>query len=113
MYLDFHGHSQKKNTFVYGPSYAICQPEYFKCKVLPRMVSLRTEMFRYYSCVWKIPEDKKSTGRAVLFEELMIPYVYTVESSIGIYYDANTLTSHEFSTSRWEEMGRKFGESLS
>ena len=42
MFLDFHGHSQKKNAFVYGPSYGITNPEYFKCKLLPKLISMKT-----------------------------------------------------------------------
>jgi hypothetical protein len=68
MFLDFHGHSQKKNMVVYGPSYMISQPQYLKSKILPKLISLRSEMFRYYSCIFKISEYKKTIGRAVMFE---------------------------------------------
>ena len=101
MFLDFHGHSQKKNTFVYGPSYTLGQPQYLKSKILPKLISLQTEMFRYYSCVFRISENKRSTGRAVMFEEVGIPYTYTVESSNGFYYDPNTLTTNQFTRLKW------------
>lgn len=38
MYLDFHGHSRKKNTFFYGPAYAIHEPNYYKSRIFPKLV---------------------------------------------------------------------------
>lgn len=54
MFLDFHGHSSKKNTFAYGPAYPINEPLYFKSKVLPKLLSTKTTMFRFYSCIFRI-----------------------------------------------------------
>lgn len=42
MFLDYHGHSQKKNTFTYGPSYNISEPGYLKSKVFPKLLSHKT-----------------------------------------------------------------------
>ena len=39
MYIDLHGHSVKKNVFVYGPDYNICDPNYVKCRLLPKSLS--------------------------------------------------------------------------
>lgn len=66
MFLDLHGHSSKKNTFFYGPSYPITEPEYYKAKVLPKILSNKTPIFRYYSCVFRLAESKKETARAVM-----------------------------------------------
>lgn len=55
MFLDFHGHSQKKNCFVFGPDYPLSDLRYLKCKILPKLLSMRTEMFRYHGCTFKIP----------------------------------------------------------
>ena len=49
-FLDFHGHSQKKNVFFYGPEYDIWSIKYEKAKVLPKLVAAKTEMFRMKSC---------------------------------------------------------------
>jgi murein tripeptide amidase MpaA len=38
IYFDFHGHSKKKNTFFYGPSFPITSPNYLKCRILPRII---------------------------------------------------------------------------
>jgi hypothetical protein len=67
LYLDFHGHSSKKNAFSYGPAYKISDTEYYKAKLLPKLTSLKTPMFRYYSCIFRIAEGKKDTARSVFF----------------------------------------------
>ncbi len=66
MYLDFHGHSRKKNMFIFGPSYNITQPEYYKCRIFPKLLSNYTSVFRYYSCSYDIPYEKRSTARSVM-----------------------------------------------
>jgi hypothetical protein len=38
MYIDFHGHSRKKNTFLYGPNYPMSSSNYYKCRILPRLI---------------------------------------------------------------------------
>lgn len=54
LYFDFHGHSKKKNTFFYGPSYPLVSPNYLKCRVLPRMIEKINCGFRYHSCNFSI-----------------------------------------------------------
>lgn len=78
IYLDLHGHSVKKNVFMYGPEYSIQDQNYEICRQLPRILGNLTNYFRYYSCTFKISEAKMSTGRAVFNRELKIPYTYTM-----------------------------------
>jgi len=87
MFLDFHGHSRKKNTFLYGPNYPLSNSEYYKSRVFPRLIEKIDPKFRYYSCSFTISEDKKTTARAVMLNQLKIPYSYTIESSIGLFYN--------------------------
>jgi hypothetical protein len=58
IYLDFHGHSVKKNVFAYGPEYAISHKNYYEARIIPKLISTKTNMFRYYSCSFKISESK-------------------------------------------------------
>ena len=78
MYLDFHGHSSKKNTFVYGPSYNLGDANYLKCRLFPRLIEKVNSSFRFYSCSFMIAEEKKTTARAIMFQRYKIPFVYTV-----------------------------------
>lgn len=87
MYLDFHGHSRKKNTFFYGPSYSIHEPNYYKCRILAKLIEKVDSNFRFHSCSFSIDEEKKQTARAVMLEQLHVPFAYTIETSIGFYYD--------------------------
>lgn len=84
-YLDLHGHSTKKNSFVYGPEYDLWDTKFERAKIFPKLVSFKTPMFKLNSCVYKVANYKKSTARAFLLG--FVPFCYTVESSIGIYLD--------------------------
>jgi hypothetical protein len=54
MYLDFHGHSRKKNTFFYGPSFPIHEPNYYKSRIFPKLVEKVDSNFRFYSCTFTL-----------------------------------------------------------
>ena len=112
MFLDFHGHSIKKNVFMYGPEFPIIQQHYYECRVFPKLIGSVTPMFRYYSCSFKISECKVTTARAVLLKKLMIPLSYTIEASNGSYYDHELLKDIPFTDSSWVKMGRDIGVAL-
>lgn len=46
-FIDMHGHSRKKNVFIYGPHYPLHNSKYLKMRVLPKLLSDKTQMFRY------------------------------------------------------------------
>ena len=96
MYLDFHGHSRKKNTFFYGPSYSIHEPNYYKSRILPKLVEKVDSNFRFHSCSFTIDEEKKHTARAVMFEHIKVPFAFTIETSIGSYYNCEALKTVHF-----------------
>ena len=66
MYLDFHGHSGKKNMFMFGPNYNITQPEYYRSRMMPKLLSQITSKFRYYGCSYTLPNNKLTTARAIM-----------------------------------------------
>jgi cytosolic carboxypeptidase protein 2/3 len=45
-----HGHSRKKNAFIFGPQVPLHSEEYLKMRVVPKLLSEETDMFRYHSC---------------------------------------------------------------
>lgn len=65
-FIDFHGHSSKKNVFIYGPDYRLEDRNYLMCRLFPKLISKQTEAFRYYSCLFKISPSKLTTGRAIM-----------------------------------------------
>ena len=113
MFLDFHGHSIKKNVFMYGPEFPIIQRNYYECRVFPKILSNHTKMFRYYSCTFKISSYKENTARAIFLRRIMIPFSYTIEASNGSYYDYEKLKDFPFGAKSWIQMGGHIGNSLS
>ena len=110
-YIDFHGHSQKKNVFMYGASYPVYNPLYYRVKILPKLLSKKTEMFRFYSCVFRISPNKMTTSRAIFSGEYGICHFYTLEASYGSYFKENRETEY-FNAGRFKLMGAIIVECL-
>lgn len=104
-FLDFHGHSIKKNVFLYGPEYDIWSTKFERAKILPKTIASKTNMFRYQSCLFRVAAAKKTTARAFMLG--LIPYCYTIESSVGLYRSFNEKEKENFcfEPAKWEEMG--------
>ena len=66
LYFDFHGHSRKKNTFMYGPVYSLGHPNNYKSRILPKIIESINNGFRYHSCSFNISESKKSKPDSLL-----------------------------------------------
>lgn len=88
LYLDFHGHSTRKNVFIYGPDYKLSESQFMVSRILPKVISKLTDTFRYFSCIFRISKQKETTGRAIMFREFGVPYCYTVESSAYSYFSS-------------------------
>jgi hypothetical protein len=83
--IDMHGHSKKKNIFIYGPYYQIHHENYFRMRIIPKLLSEETAMFRYFSCKFKLEPSKFRTARIVLFKEFGIMNSFTIEASFHGY----------------------------
>lgn len=83
--IDFHGHSIKRNVFMYGPEFAVSDKKYYMSKFIPKLISAQTEMFRFNSCIFKISHSKRATARAVFFQHFNISNCYTIEASFGSF----------------------------
>ena len=75
------GHSRKKNVFMYGPEFPIHDSRYLKMRILPKLFSEKTEMFRFFSCKFRVTRIKEKTARVVLWKEFNIMNCFTLESS--------------------------------
>ena len=71
-YIDIHAHSGRKSSFMYGPYYPLHSRKYLKIRMLPKLLSERTDMFRYFSCKFKIEKYKEGCARISLWREFNI-----------------------------------------
>ena len=110
-FIDVHGHSRKKSAFMYGPSFPLHNERYFKCRVLPKLLDEKTQMFRFYSCKFRIEKSKLKAARVVLFREFGIMNCFTLEASFHGYIDKNRQTT-EMMVEHFEEMGFVLGTSF-
>ena len=97
--------STKKNVFIYAPEFPIFKEGYFKCRILPKVLSDSTEMFRYYSCLFKISKKKETTSRCVFWKTCDIVNCFTVEASNGSFYTSNNQETVDFNANSWIDMG--------
>lgn len=75
---DFHGHSKKKNIFMYGCNVPE-EPEL--TRAVPFIISKISKYFHYPSCSFKMQKSKEATMRISMFKETKIPLIYTLEAS--------------------------------
>eukprot|EP00736_Rhodelphis_marinus_P001464 Rmarinus@m.7281 len=95
LFCDMHGHSRKKNVFIFGNDNVRSDD----VRVLPWMLSKSSPCFDFDSCLFKTQRQKESTGRAVVWRELNITFSYTIEAtyngmSIGPYRDQHVSQCH-------------------
>ena len=82
-----HGHSQKKNSFIYGCNTAADggMISWTKVRLIPRIMAKQTPFFKLDECRFKVSEDKMSTARVVAWSELKITNSFTLETSFFGY----------------------------
>lgn len=92
---DFHGHSRKRNIFMYGCT----GRSRLKERIFPKLLEGVSEIFSFKDCVFGIQKAKEGTARIVLYKEMGIINSYTLESSFsgasfGKYADFHFNTDH-------------------
>ena len=100
-FIDMHGHSRKKNTFIYGPPVPIHSQQYFNVRIIPKLLAEETEMFRYHSCRYQNDLSKARAARIVLHKELNIQNCFTFEASFHGYFDHDR-ENFEFTPEKYE-----------
>ncbi|XP_035388345.1 cytosolic carboxypeptidase 4 isoform X2 [Electrophorus electricus] len=123
VFCDYHGHSRKKNVFVYGCSVKETlwqsgssidttslkeDPGY---RTVAKTLDRIAPAFSINSCNFLVEKSRASTARVVVWREMGVIRSYTMESSYngcnqGIYKGLQT------GTQELEEMGRMFCQSL-
>ena len=86
-FIDMHGHSRKKNVFIYGPQPPLHSSHYLRMRVIPKLLAEETQKFRYHSCRFRLETSKLKTARIVLWREFNIMNCFTFESSFHGYFD--------------------------
>ena len=84
-YCDIHGHSRKKNVFMYGCSQNNLDVNSAKAndmiRLLPYMLGGKNKIFSFKDCTFGWEKEKENTARIVVFKELGIVNWYTLEAS--------------------------------
>lgn len=82
---DMHGHTKKKNVFMYGCSVKSYDPPVVRrnvmARVVPYLMSLRNKLFSFKDSHFRMEDDRKATARVVLWESFGISHCYTMEAS--------------------------------
>lgn len=99
---DLHGHSRKKNIFMYGCNFKK-SPQ--TCKLLPFVLSKVSPVFSFASSRFGVQKSKESTLRVSLFKELKVPNIFTLEASF-CGADIGKYKGHHFTGEILAEMGR-------
>ncbi|XP_069817881.1 cytosolic carboxypeptidase 1 isoform X2 [Dendropsophus ebraccatus] len=119
VYCDYHGHSRKKNVFMYGCSIketvwhtnvsaASCDiVEDSGYRTLPKVLSQIAPAFSISSCSFVVEKSKESTARVVVWRELGVQRSYTMESTL-CGCDQGKYKGLQIGTKELEEMGAKF-----
>jgi len=110
LFCDMHGHSRKKNVFMYGCE-ARSQEYRLYERILPRLLWENALVFSYEDCSFCVQKSKEGTGRVVVARELNITNSYTLEAS---FCGANfgRYNACHFSTMHFEQVGRSFCETI-
>ncbi|XP_076127328.1 cytosolic carboxypeptidase 1 [Alosa pseudoharengus] len=116
VFCDYHGHSRKKNVFMYGCSLKetvwqtnINAPscelhEDLGYRTLPKLLSQLAPAFSMSSCSFVVERSKEATARVVVWRELGVQRSYTMESTL-CGCDQGKYKGLQIGTRELEEMG--------
>ncbi|XP_064147244.1 cytosolic carboxypeptidase 1 isoform X12 [Loxodonta africana] len=119
VFCDYHGHSRKKNVFMYGCSIketvwhtsdnaTSCDiVEDMGYRTLPKILSHIAPAFCMSSCSFVVEKSKESTARVVVWREIGVQRSYTMESTL-CGCDQGRYKGLQIGTRELEEMGAKF-----
>ncbi|XP_068458594.1 cytosolic carboxypeptidase 4 [Clinocottus analis] len=123
VFCDYHGHSRKKNVFLYGCSVketlwqsgsavnTVGLKEDPGYRTIPKTLDRLAPAFSFNSCNYLVEKSRSATARVVVWREMGVLRSYTMESTHngcdqGIYKGLQT------GTRELQEMGVKFCHSL-
>ena len=74
---------------MYGPEFTRDNIFYYSSKLIPLLLEQSSEKFKYLSCCFRITDNKKTTARAVFYNDFCIKNTYTIEASFGSFENKN------------------------
>ncbi|KAF7659266.1 hypothetical protein LDENG_00001000 [Lucifuga dentata] len=119
VFCDYHGHSRKKNVFMYGCSVketvwqsnisaTSCDlQEDLGYRSLPKILSQIAPSFSLANCSFVVERSKESTARVVVWREIGVKCSYTMESTV-CGCDQGKYKGLQIGTRELEEMGAHF-----
>lgn len=109
LFVDLHGHSRKKNVFMYGNSQK--GDTRHRERIFPYMLEKQAEIFSYMDCAFAVQRSKEGTGRVVGWKELAITNSFTIEASF-CGPDFGKYANLHFNTSMLVELGHHLCETI-
>jgi len=110
-FIDVHQHSKKKSIFLYGPYFPLHSDKYIKVRLIPKILSEITEMFRYYSCRFRSERYKESCARITMGKIFNVVNCFCLECSSFGFISKDRVTV-QFGEKELIEFGRNLCESL-
>lgn len=121
VYCDYHGHSRKKNVFLYGCSVketlwqsavdTIGVKEDPGYRTIPKTLDRIAPAFSFNSCNYLVEKSRSATARVVVWREIGVLRSYTMESTYN-GCDQGIYKGLQMGTAELQEMGVKFCHSL-
>lgn len=114
-FWDIHQHSSKKSIFIYGPYHPLHSDKYLKIRLIPKLLSERSEMFRFYSCKFfrtDFPRGKETCARVTIARQFNITNCFTLECSSYGYISKNSRATVQFREADLIEFGKNLAESV-
>lgn len=102
LYCDFHGHSRKKNVFLYGcrPFAPSCRADAARVRVFPHLLAKASNahnggFYSFADSTFSVSRAKKGTARVVVWREAAVLHSFTLEASffgVGVNKKQHQLT---------------------
>ncbi|XP_076178312.1 cytosolic carboxypeptidase 1 isoform X2 [Ptiloglossa arizonensis] len=120
VFVDYHGHSRRKNVFLFGCSRSGSWSAADRAKpdqpvqylMLPHLMQRISPAFALPLCSFKVERNKESTARVAIWRQLGVLRSYTMESSF-CGCDQGALAGLHLDTQHLKAIGQDFCQALS
>ncbi|XP_015435460.1 PREDICTED: cytosolic carboxypeptidase 1-like isoform X3 [Dufourea novaeangliae] len=120
VFVDYHGHSRRKNVFLFGCSRSGSWSAADRAKpdqpvqylMLPHLMQRISPAFALPLCSFKVERNKESTARVAIWRQLGVSRSYTMESSF-CGCDQGALAGLHLDTKHLKAIGQDFCQALS